>query len=174
MFKSRPAWSRMGGALVSILLVTSQVSPTITFAATSVDKAETVHVQLDGSGQVSSIRVEELLANDDGAQRIVDRSTLTDITADDEKQTFAQGSEDTLTWTTNGDAVSYEGTSQDVPPVKMTLTYTLDGKRVEPSALAGATGHLVIRIAYENDSVSETAGGAVKTPFVSTATSSQT
>ena len=71
MFKSRPTWSRIGGVLVSVALVTSQVSPTLALAAASVDKAETVHVQLDGSGQVSSIRVEDLLANDGGAQQIV-------------------------------------------------------------------------------------------------------
>ena len=71
MFKSRPTWSRIGGVLVSVALVTSQVSPTLALAAASVDKAETVHVQLGGSGQVSSIRVEDLLANDGGAQQIV-------------------------------------------------------------------------------------------------------
>lgn len=166
MFKPRPTWSRIGGVLVSVVLVTSQVSPTLALAAASVDKAETVHVQLDGSGQVSSIRVEDLLANDGGAQQIADRSTLADITADDEKQTFAQGSNDTLTWTTNGDAVSYEGTSEATPPVRMTITYTLDGKQMDPSALAGATGHLVIHIAFENGSVSQTSSGTVKTPFV--------
>lgn len=166
MFKPRPAWSRISGVLVSIVLATSQASPTIAFAATSVDKAETVHVQLDGSGQVSSIRVEDLLANDGDAQQIADRSTLADITAGDEKQTFAQGSNDALTWTTNGNAVSYEGMSEADPPVKMTLTYTLDGKQVNPNALAGATGHLVIHIAFENGSVSQTPSGTVKTPFV--------
>ena len=63
-----------------------------------------------------------------------------------------------------------ERPSDEQPPVIVRVTYTLDGKQTDPTSLAGANGHLVIRIDYENTSSSlHEIGGAqerIYTPFV--------
>lgn len=165
-----PTWSRVGGVLVSILLATSPLSPTMAYAAASVDKTETVHVQTDAAGAVTQVTVDDLLANDAQAAQIEDRSTLSDISPKDDGQSFAQGTDGNLTWTTGGKQVSYEGSTSQQPPVRVTVSYQLDGAPVEPSKLAGATGHLDIRIDYANELPATHAAGSdqhlVSTPFV--------
>ena len=166
----RPSWSRIGGVLVTIALATSSFSPTLAYAASAIDKSETVHVQTDAGGTVSSVTVEDLLANDAKSDQLQDKSNLTDINAADEKQTFAQDADGTITWQANGEQVSYKGASSKQPPVEVKVTYTLDGKPVRPSELAGASGHLAIRIDYQNNAVQDRAVGSsqrsVCTPFV--------
>lgn len=166
----RPSWSRIGGVLVSIALATASFSPTLAYAASAIDKSETVHVQTDADGTVASVTVEDLLANDAKSDQLQDKSNLTEISAADEKQTFAQDADGTITWKTNGEQVSYKGTSSEQPPVEVKVTYTLDGKLIKPSELAGASGHLVIRIDYINNAVSNKTVGtsqrSVCTPFV--------
>ncbi len=43
-----------------------------------------------------------------------------------------------------------EGTSEAKPPVDMRVTYSLDGKKIEASDLAGKSGHVTIRYNYTN------------------------
>ena len=74
----RPSWSRIGGVLVTIALATSSFSPTLAYAASAIDKSETVHVQTDADGTVSSVTVEDLLANDAKSDQLQDKSSLTD------------------------------------------------------------------------------------------------
>ncbi len=171
MPKPRPTWSRIGSALVCIVLATSQVSPTIALAASStVDKAETVHVQTNANGEVTKVRVEELLANGDGARQLQDRSDLTSIQPGEDDLTYTSGPDGTLTWQANGDEVSYEGTSAEQPPVTIDVTYTLDGRKLKASELAGASGRLTIRLDYRNNvSAMRTIDGKeqrIYTPFV--------
>ena len=170
MNAARPTWSRVGGVLVSVLLATAPLSPTLAYATASVDKTETVHVQTDPAGTVSQVTVENLLANDAQADQLADRSTLTDIVPKDDEQSFAQGSGGNMTWTTGGKEVSYEGSTSQQPPVKISVSYQLDGSPVDPSKLAGATGHLDIRIDYANESQSTRTVGSdqrtMSTPFV--------
>ena len=170
MNAARPTWSRVGGVLVSVLLATAPLSPTLAYAAASVDKTETVHVQTDPAGTVSQVTVEDLLANDAQSDQLADRSTLTDIVPKDDKQSFTQSTDGTMTWTTGGKEVSYEGSTSQQPPVKISVSYQLDGSPVDPSKLAGATGHLDIRIDYANESQSARTVGSdqrtMSTPFV--------
>ena len=170
MNAARPTWSRVGGVLVSVLLATAPLSPTLAYAAASVDKTETVHVQTDPTGTVSQVTVEDLLANDAQADQLQDRSTLQDIVPKDDDQSFAQGADGSLTWTTKGKQVSYEGSTSQQPPVRISVSYQLDGAPVDPSKLAGASGHLDIRIDYANESQSTRTVGSeqrtMSTPFV--------
>ena len=135
------------------MLALSPVSPTLAWAASSsVDKAETVHVELDTMGEVSRVRVEDLLSNPAQKPQLKDRSDLDDIKPQSDDQSFTKSSDGTITWSADGEEVSYEGTSTKKPPVRVKVSYTLDGKKVQPSDLAGATGHLVMRFDYENTS----------------------
>ncbi len=168
MFIARPTWSRIGGVLIAVTLATSPVTPA--YAASSVDKSETVHVQTDAAGTVSSVTVEDLLSNDAKSSQLLDRSNLSDIDPADDEQSFAQAPDGSLTWSAGGKNVTYKGTSSEKPPVDVTVTYTLDGVPVNPQNLAGASGKLVIRIDYTNNARQErTIGSAqrqISTPFV--------
>ncbi len=174
MTTPRPSWRRIGGALVAVVLATTTVMPATAYASASPDKSETVHVQTDASGNISSITVDELLANDAGTQRLPDSTTLTNIVPADKDQSYAVGSDGDLTWSTNGEPVSYTGASTAQPPVAVRVSYLLDGVARTPADLAGASGHLVIRIDYRRvQDASGTTGSAnvrtnsgVGTPFV--------
>ncbi|MBR3235828.1 MAG: hypothetical protein IKG11_09460 [Atopobiaceae bacterium] len=164
-----PGWHRIGGVLVTVALATAPLWPTVAYAADTVDKSETVHVQIDATGTIREIRVDDFLANDAKAQQLHDHSTLQDIKSDDEAQTYTQDN-DQLLWETGGTSVSYKGTSTGQPPVDVKLSYTLDGAPCSPEELAGASGHLVMRFDYHN-SVSQTRkidgkDRTVFTPFV--------
>ena len=74
--------NRLGCMLACAALALSQAAPVTAYANDSVDKSETVHVQTDATGAVTSITVEEVLANTSGAATLEDSSTLTDIKAD--------------------------------------------------------------------------------------------
>lgn len=170
MYTLRPVWSRIGGVLVSVMIATAGISPTIAYSAEAPDKSETVHVNTDAQGSVTSIDVDELLANNDAAKQVVDRTTLTDIKPSEDNQAFSTAQDGSLTWITDGKSVQYEGTSTEEPPVKVKVAYTLDGKTVRPEDLAGASGHLVVHIDYENtlSSVREIDGkqARIYTPFL--------
>ena len=172
MYLTRPSWSRVGSVLVSVLLATSPLLPSAALAATSesVDKAETVHVQTTPDGAITSITVQDTLANGDGATELEDRSTLSDIDAGEDGPSYSRGNDDTLTWAANGKQVSYEGTSTEEPPVRIEVTYLLDGVQKDPADLAGASGHLVVRLDYHNNSSQmRTVGNTeqlIYTPFV--------
>ncbi len=51
----------------------------------------------------------------------------------------------------NPDGVKVDcGNQDDLMPIKMNISYTLDGKDIKPEKLAGQSGHVVIRYDYEN------------------------
>ncbi|MBQ9007644.1 MAG: hypothetical protein IJ092_14930 [Atopobiaceae bacterium] len=162
---------RAWGAVVTAGLVASLVLPTTAIASTGTpDKTETVYVQTDASGLVSEVKADVLLSNNAQTDTLTDRTRLGDIEPQDEDQTFTLAQDGSLVWTTGGKQVSYRGTSSERPPVDVLMSYTLDGTRVTPEELAGASGHLVMRMDYANSSSShQTVAGkerVVSTPFV--------
>ena len=134
-------------AFLSLALATNPLP-----SPSSASKSETVHVSTDASGVVTSVTVEDVLLNAEASAELPDRTTLADIVPSDENLSFTTGSDGALTWAADGDDVSYEGTSTAKPPVSVRVAYTLDGAAVNPHDLAGATGHLTIRVDYENES----------------------
>ena len=57
-----------------------------------------------------------------------------------------------LTWNTDGKDIYYQGTTDKELPVSVKLTYYLDGKEIQPNKLKGKSGHLKIKVNYENKS----------------------
>ncbi len=116
---------------------------------TVVSKEETVYVNADASGTTRSIIVSNWLKNGNGSLVITDTSSLRDIVNVKGEETYtAQGN--TLNWAANGADIYYQGTSKEELPVKLKITYTLDGKEMSPRELAGKTGHMKIRMDYTN------------------------
>lgn len=118
----------------------------------SLYKEETVYVNADASGNTDEITVSNWLKNSgDVSGKLSDTSTLNDIknVKGDEKYT-ADGAK--LTWNTDGKDIYYQGTTDKELPVAVKLTYYLDGKKMQPNELKGKSGHLKIKVDYENKS----------------------
>lgn len=152
-------------AFLSLAMAASPIVP-----SSLVSKSETVHVSTDATGAVTEVKVEDVLVNEDASDKLSDRTMLKDIVPGDEDQSFVKGADGTLTWAAKGDDISYEGASTARPPIRVRVSYMLDGVPVSSQELAGATGHLRIRIDYKNDSVEvRTIDGKderIHTPFV--------
>ena len=115
-------------------------------------KEETVYVNADAAGNTDEITVYNWLKNSgDVSGKLTDKSTLNDIknVKGDEKYT-ADG--DKITWNTDGKDIYYQGTTDKELPVSVKLTYYLDGKEIQPNKLKGKSGHLKIKVNYENKS----------------------
>ena len=117
---------------------------------TDKDKEETVYIKAGADGEIREVTVETVLRYRGTDGTIVDRTKLTDIKNTEGDEEFTQGRNGSLIWEDHGEDIHYEGKSKDKLPVGVKISYTLDGKSIRPEALAGKSGHLVIRFDYEN------------------------
>ncbi|MBQ8094003.1 MAG: hypothetical protein IJ242_10565 [Clostridia bacterium] len=115
------------------------------------EKQECLFVTADASGHVYTVTDSIKLLNPDGLSDLADISCLTAIQPTGEAGSFTQDGE-TLTWHADGRNVSYQGTSETVPPVVPVVTLSLDGKPIEAENLKDASGHLSMTVAYQKSS----------------------
>ncbi len=141
---------RVTAGALGALLVCGMVSPT--FAAASVSKDDTVYATLDPSGAVAHQTVSSWLHSDKGLTNFADVSDLQDI-VNLKSDELPKQDGTALIWNVDGNDVYYQGASTDTLPIETEITYMLDGNPVEASALAGASGHLAIHIAFHNNAV---------------------
>ena len=114
-----------------------------------ITKDETVYVLTDANGAVEKVIVSDLLKNTAGADKIIDRSELSKIENVKGNETFTK-SEGNLIWNANGNDICYQGISDAELPVKMTISYFLNGEAVTAKELAGRSGSVKIRFDYAN------------------------
>ena len=159
--------------LVSAALAVTCALPAFAEQPTEgVTKDEDVFLILNPDGSVSEQIVSDWLHSDTGFDAAADRSTLSGITNLKSDVLPAQDGEN-LTWTTEDNDIYYQGTTTQTPPVTVDITYTLDGRSITADALAGKSGHLVMRLALTNNEGQEMeiAGSRRKvyTPFFTVA-----
>lgn len=119
-------------------------------AGAALFKEETVYVNADAGGSVKLITVSDWLKNAGTTESLKDVSELEGIKNIKGEETFSE-SGNKLTWDTNGADIYYQGTTEKELPVSVKLTYYLDGKKISPSELKGKSGHLKIKVDYENN-----------------------
>lgn len=127
-------------------------------------KEETAYVVMDADGNVTETSVSEWLRNGKSQDKIKDVSDLKDIenTANDSE--FTQDG-NRLVWDAGGADIKYKGSTDKELPVKVNVSYYLDGEKMSASEIAGKKGRAEIRFSYKvNDSV-ESDGYTFKTPF---------
>ena len=134
------------------------------------DKTEMVYIKSDAEGNTKEITVETMLKHSlDGAD-ILDRSNLTNIRNTKGDEEYAEGSDGSLTWENKGEDISYKGTSEEEPPVRVQVSYYLDGEPISPADLAGKSGRVGLRFDYENTASQTVTVNKkeyeVKTPFL--------
>lgn len=113
-------------------------------------KEETVYVWAGADGSTRKIVVSDWLKNPAGAESLVDVSELTDIENVNGDETFVSEKNSVKVWDADGADIYYQGSIEKELPVKLTITYLLDGKEISPEDLAGKSGKLTMRFSYAN------------------------
>lgn len=113
------------------------------------EKEETVYVKADAKGSVNEITVSNWLKNGTTAGTLSDISELQNIKNIKGDEEFSADGQN-LSWSANGNDIYYQGTTDKTLPVNIKVTYTLDGKEIEPADLAGKSGHVKMRFDYTN------------------------
>lgn len=134
------------------------------------DKTETVYIKSDAEGNTKEITVETVLKHPSDGSDIQDQSNLKDIRNTKGDEEYTKGSDGSLIWENHGEDISYKGTSDAELPVRVKVSYYLDGEQISPKKLAGKSGQVKIRFDYEN-SATETVtvknkAYQVQTPFL--------
>ncbi|WP_411677353.1 hypothetical protein [Caproicibacter sp.] len=148
-------YSRAGriGCLVLALICSVSLPTAAAASGESTKKDETVYVNLSAAGSVQSTTVSDWLHSDSSNVRIADRSNLTDIkNVKSSDQPLKTG--DNLTWVlSGGDSgadVYYQGKTTSATPLKVAVSYELNGKFVTPEQLAGKSGKVKITVDLKN------------------------
>ncbi|MBR6381955.1 MAG: hypothetical protein IKS07_09840, partial [Lachnospiraceae bacterium] len=117
--------------------------------STGKQKEETVYVVAGADGAAQKIIVSNWLKNPEGADKLQDASDLQSIENVKGDETYT-GSGNSMVWNAGGNDIYYRGTTEKELPIKITVKYYLDGNEIAPADLAGKSGHVTIRYAYEN------------------------
>lgn len=112
-------------------------------------KDETVYVFTEADGKVNNIIVSDRLKNFAGADKIADKSELSNIENVKGNESFSKDGGN-LSWNAGGKDIYYRGSTEKALPVDMKISYTLDGKSVSASEIVGKSGKLTIRFDYKN------------------------
>lgn len=129
--------------------VSAVTDTTRTASAEKAQKDETVYVLADATGTVTQTIVSDWLKNTGALKSMDDISDLSDIINVKGSQAYTSDGSSIL-WDAQGADIYYRGTSTKQVPVTLTVTYTLDGKEIQPEELAGKSGHVKIRYDYTN------------------------
>ena len=118
---------------------------------TGFSKEESVYVKADASGNVKKTMVSEWLKNPEKGI-ISDTSELKDIKNVKGDETFETGSNNNVSWKSEGNDIYYQGTIDKELPVDVKVSYKLDGKSISPKDLKGKSGKVEIQFSYDNKS----------------------
>ena len=118
---------------------------------TGFSKEESVYVKADANGNVKKTTVSEWLKNPEKGT-ISDTSELKDIKNVKGDETFETGSNNNVSWKSEGNDIYYQGTIDKELPVDVKVSYKLDGKSISPKDLKGKSGKVEIQFSYDNKS----------------------
>lgn len=135
--------------ITSIILILALCMMSIpVFAEDSFEEMEeTVYGILDSSGSVEKVIVTEHVQKSQDTLTIQTDLEEVEILMDDVDVT---NTEHAITFNTSQSDLYFKGTSQKALPIETSITYTLDGKTIQPEDLAGQSGHLVMTIGQVN------------------------
>ncbi|MBP3893137.1 MAG: hypothetical protein J6D34_03765 [Atopobiaceae bacterium] len=109
-------------------------------------KHEVVRARTDATGAIRNVEVTTTLKTN-GKANVADVSSLNKITPVDQDVYITN--EGDIVWHSNdGRDITYTGTTNATLPIKVKVTYTLDGEELTPRELLGKSGHLSIRYDY--------------------------
>ena len=146
-----------GKKILAIAAAVSMIGTTAApaFAASEITKDETVYVVTEADGSQSEVTVSDHLVNGAGSDKIHDTSGLAEIENVKGDETFDRGDGDSLVWNAGGNDIFYQGTTNQEVPVKVGISYFLNGEEVDGADMDGASGDVKIVINYRNTAVDE-------------------
>ena len=113
-------------------------------------KEETVYVFTSANGNQKKILVNEKLSNPKALKNIEDETTLTELVNLSGDEDYSKDN-DKVSWNANGNAITYQGTTDKSAPVTIKATYYLNDKEIAPEDLAGKSGKVKIKFDYTNN-----------------------
>ncbi len=122
---------------------------TFELSDTPVYKEESVYVNLRPNGSISGVNVTDRIHTELPQVRVEDITSLSDIS---DVKTFTEPvyEDGHMYWDMEGTDLYYSGTTDNAPPVKISIKYFLDGKEIGYDKLAGKSGNVRIEIDVEN------------------------
>ncbi len=125
---------------------------TVDPSAQSIEKQETVYVNLNSDGTTRQIIASNWLKNSRGIEALDDETILKNITPVS-SALLVSNEQGKLTWQASDQDVYYQSEVDKSLPIDVAIDYTLDGKPIQPKDLAGKSGHVTIHVAFTNKSV---------------------
>ncbi len=139
----------------------AQPQATYTARPSRWSKKEAVFVTLSPKGEPKTIRVTDRIHTDRAEVRVDDVSFLRDVrNVKGTEEPIAEGMN--LTWHMQTQDLYYTGETDKLPPVRLSITYSLDGQAIEPDVLRGKSGTVQMRVRTKNT----LQNGGLYTPFL--------
>lgn len=130
-------------------MMNSAMSSVSVYAQSTVNKDESVYVNLNSDGTVTNETVSDWLHSDSSLSEINDTSILKNIkNVKGNEAPVVNGSN--LTWKSEKEDIFYQGTTDKEVPLQVKIKYTLDGEEVNPKDIIGKSGKLKINIDFTN------------------------
>lgn len=114
-------------------------------------KDEIVYVIAGADGSVEKIIVSDWIKNSLKSASINDKSELKNAENVKGNEKYTMSSDNMRVWDAQGNDIYYKGNIDKELPVKLSVSYKLDGKTVDPKTLAGKSGKVTIRYEYTNN-----------------------
>lgn len=133
--------------IASILLCTILVYTTPVFAYS---KDETVYTKMNEKGEIYKTIVSTHLENTDNETIINDITNLLNIENTNGDESYTQEG-NKIIWRADGKDIYYQGESQEKLPIECTITYELNGEKVECKDIIGKEGNVKIILEYKNN-----------------------
>ena len=114
-------------------------------------KDETVYVIAGADGSVEKIIVSDWIKNSLKSASINDKSELKNAENVKGNEKYTMSSDNMRVWDAQGSDIYYKGDIDKELPVKLSVSYKLDGKTVDPKTLAGKSGKVTVRYEYTNN-----------------------
>lgn len=135
----------IAGILVTSLIIENTALTNINVYAADISdnkKEEVVYIMTDAAGNVGSVNVVNIW----GKGSITDYGDYSSVKMLTTTDTINQDG-DKITFSTDNDKAYYQGTMKNTQiPWNISITYTLDGRKINPDDLAGKSGKLEIHL----------------------------
>ena len=113
-------------------------------------KNETVYIIANADGSPKKVIVSDWIKNTAKAKSFGDISNLDNIVNEKGDETYTVNENNMYEWSADGNDIYYQGTGKSELPVGLSVSYTLDGKKISAYKLAGQSGKVKIRFDYTN------------------------
>ena len=112
-------------------------------------KEETIYSKLNSDNKIYSTIVTSKITNNNREALIDDVSNLLNIENLSGDESFPnEGNK--ITWQTNGNDITYKGSSEQELPIKTNIKYSLNGENLQAHDIVGKEGKVKITLEYEN------------------------